>query len=271
MLQVEVKPGGGLGALTPTFWPWSSFPQSRRWLELAQQTGSHLQGLLSQPPGPQQALTHQAGPEFSSFSLERPMPRSTCAARPENLRASHVHVRTVPGSELVVAKRVQAGLDEHALHGAPPVVLVGGPHAVDLPLAPDGVAVLLARHTQVHVRAHVLEAHGLVTLPVVAVALDAPHVQVVAFAVLPKRADLLWGAGGASASTFCAGRQPTAYLVVGQGRAEMVAVEVPARLHVRDADGLTAADGRPPRARTLGLPPDLPVAVSVVGGLHPGH
>lgn len=173
-----------------------------------------------------------------------------------------------------MAKRLLAGLDEHALHGAPPVVLVGGSHAVDLPLAPDGVSVLLARHAQVDISAHVLEAHGLLALPVVAVTLNGPHVQVVAFAVLPKGADLLWVAGRASAqvhSTSCAGSEPAAYLVVGQGRAEMVSVEVSARLHVCDADGLTTPDGHAALTRMLGLPSDLPVAVSVVSVLHPGY
>lgn len=61
-----------------------------------------------------------------------------------------------------------------------------------------------------------------------------------------------------------------AYLVVGQGRAEVVRVEVPACLHVRDADGLTAPDGHATLARTLRLPSNLPVAVGVVGVLHPG-
>lgn len=99
-------------------------------------------------------------------------------------------------SELVVADRTGAGLDEHALHRPPPVVLVGRSHAVNLSLAADGVAVLLARHAQVHVSAHVLEAHGLLALPVVAVTLDGPHVQVVSFSVLSKGADLLRTAAG---------------------------------------------------------------------------
>lgn len=117
----------------------------------------------------------------------------------ERLTCARVHlsppVSSLLRSELVVANRLLAGLDEHALHGTPPVVLIGRPHAVNLSLAPNGVAVLLARHAQIDVGAHVLEAHGLVALPVVAVALNGPHVQVVAFAVLSKRADLLWVGG----------------------------------------------------------------------------
>lgn len=102
-------------------------------------------------------------------------------------------VRRVPEwrSELIVAQQLLAGLDEDPLHGAPPVVLVGSAHAVHLALAADGVAVLLARHAQKDVRAHVLEAHCLVALPVVAVALHRPQVQVVALAVLSESADLL--------------------------------------------------------------------------------
>lgn len=111
-------------------------------------------------------------------------------------------------SELVVAHWVLAGLDKHPLHGAPPVVLVGRPHAVDLSLAPDGVAVLLARHAQVDVGAHVFEAHGLLALPVVAVTLDGPHVQVVALAVLSKSADFLWMTGGRDGVSTAAGRFP---------------------------------------------------------------
>lgn len=86
---------------------------------------------------------------------------------------------------------LQAGHDEDALHGAPPVVLVGSGHAVHLALAADGVAELLARHAQEDARAHVLEAHHLVALPVDTVALHRPHVQVVALAVLPEGAHLL--------------------------------------------------------------------------------
>lgn len=51
----------------------------------------------------------------------------------------------------------------------------------------------------------------------------------------------------------------------------MVSVEVSARLHVCDADGLTALDGHAPLTRTLGPPTNLPVAVSIVSGYHPGY
>lgn len=94
-------------------------------------------------------------------------------------------------SELVVAQRLLTGLDEDALHGTPPVVLVGRAHAVHLALAADGVAVLLPCHTQEDVGANVFKAHGLVTLPVDAFALHRPHIQVVALAMLSERADLL--------------------------------------------------------------------------------
>lgn len=94
-------------------------------------------------------------------------------------------------SEFVVALWLLAGLDEDALHGAPPGVLAGGAHAVHLALATDGVAVLFARHAQEDVGSHVFEPHRLVAPPVDAVALHRPHVQVVAFAILSKGADLL--------------------------------------------------------------------------------
>lgn len=90
-----------------------------------------------------------------------------------------------------MAQRLLAGLDEHALHGAPPVVLVGRAHAVDLPLTLDGVAVLFPRHAQVHAGARVLEADSFIALPVDAVTLHRPDVQIVALTVLPERTDLL--------------------------------------------------------------------------------
>ena len=94
-------------------------------------------------------------------------------------------------SELIVAQWLLAGLDEYTLHGAPPVVLVGRAHAVHLALAADGVAVLLPRYTQEDVSAHVFKAHGLVALPLDAVTLYRPHIQVVALAMLSERTDLL--------------------------------------------------------------------------------
>lgn len=93
--------------------------------------------------------------------------------------------------ELVVSEWVVAGLDEDSLHDLPVVVVVGRVHAVHLTLPADGVAVLLARHAQEGVGAHVLEAHGLLAVPVAAAALHRPHVQVVALAVLAERAHFL--------------------------------------------------------------------------------
>lgn len=90
-----------------------------------------------------------------------------------------------------MVQRHLAGLQEDALHGAPPVVLVSSTHAVHLLLAADGVAVLLPGHTQEDVGAHVFEAHILLALPVDAITLDRPHVQIVSLAVLSKSADLL--------------------------------------------------------------------------------
>lgn len=149
----------------------------------------------------------------------------------------------VTRSQLVVAQRHLAGHEEHALHGAPPVVLVGSAHAVHLALPADRVAVLLAGHAQEDVGAHVLEAHRLVALPMVAVALHRPRVQGVALAILPEGADLL---------------------VVGQGGDEVVCVEVAAGLHVCDADGLATLDGDAALTRPVGLPTDLPVTVGIV-------
>lgn len=90
-----------------------------------------------------------------------------------------------------MTQQLLAGLDEDTLHGAPPVVLVGGAHAVHLTLAADGVAVLLACHAQEDVGAHMSEAYSLITLPVDAITLHHPQVQIVTLAVLSKGADLL--------------------------------------------------------------------------------
>lgn len=98
---------------------------------------------------------------------------------------------TVMMSELIMPQRLLAGLDEDALHGAPPVVLVGSAHAVHLALTTDGVAVLLPGHTQVNIGAYVFEANGFIALPVDAVTLHFPDVQVITLATLPECADLL--------------------------------------------------------------------------------
>lgn len=82
--------------------------------------------------------------------------------------------------------RVQTGFDEDSLHGFPVVVVVGSRHAMNLPLAPDGVPVLLPRDGQEHLGAHVLEAHGILPLPVRTTALHNPEIQVIAFAIIPK-------------------------------------------------------------------------------------
>lgn len=153
-------------------------------------------------------------------------------------------------SELIMALWLLAGLDEDALHGAPPVVLVGRAHTMHLTLAADGVAILLTCHTQIYVCAHVFEAHSFIALPVDALTLHRPHVQVVALAILSKSADLL---------------------VIRQGGAEVVCVEVPASLHVCDADGLTTLDGYPTLTRTIGLPTNLPITVGIICVLHSSY
>lgn len=153
-------------------------------------------------------------------------------------------------SELVVSQWLCARLDEHALHGAPPVVLIGGVHAMHLSLSADGVAVLFAGDAQKHVRACVFEAHCLVPVPVDAVALHRPHVQIVALAILAKSAHLL---------------------VIGQRGAEVVRVQVSARFHVSDPNRLATLYGCAALTWTVGLPSDLPVTVGVVCSIHPGH
>lgn len=53
-------------------------------------------------------------------------------------------------------------------------------------------------------------------------------------------------------------------LVIRQGRAEVVWVEVSASLHVCDADALTTLDGHPTLTWLVGLPTNLPVTVGIV-------
>lgn len=102
-----------------------------------------------------------------------------------------------------MAQWLLARHDEHALHGAPPVVLVGGSHGVHFTLTPDGVSILLPCHAQVNAGAHVFETHVLVSLPVLAVTLHRPHVQVVPLAVVSKRTDLLWAKQAEEENTIC--------------------------------------------------------------------
>lgn len=92
---------------------------------------------------------------------------------------------------MMVSQRFLAGENEDTLHSLPVVVLVGSAHAVDLPLPPDGVAVLLARHAQEGIGADVFEAHRLVPLPDGVVTLHPPHVQVIPLAILTERTHLL--------------------------------------------------------------------------------
>lgn len=94
-------------------------------------------------------------------------------------------------SEFIMPEWILAGLNEHAFHGAPQVVLVGSAHAVHLALATDRVAVLLACDAKEDVCAHVFEAHRLITVPVDSITLDCPHVQIVTLSILSKGADFL--------------------------------------------------------------------------------
>lgn len=57
---------------------------------------------------------------------------------------------------------------------------------------------------------------------------------------------------------------PPSDLVIRQGRAEVVWVEVSASLHVCDADALTTLDGHPALAWLVGLPANLPVTVGII-------
>ena len=113
------------------------------------------------------------------------------------------------------------GLDVDALGYSPRVLLVGIGEAGDLQLAADRSAVLIARQVQVHVCLLVLEAHGGVAAPQLAVALDRPVVALVALAVLAVGAHLL---------------------VVGQRRLEVMAVQVALGRQVKQTHRIAALD-----------------------------
>lgn len=57
---------------------------------------------------------------------------------------------------------------------------------MNFPLTSNGVAVLLPRDGQEHLGPHVLEAHGILPLPVSPTALHNPDIQVISFAIIPK-------------------------------------------------------------------------------------
>lgn len=57
---------------------------------------------------------------------------------------------------------------------------------MNFPLASNGVAILLPRDGQEHLSPHVLEAHGILPLPVSPTALHNPEIQVISFAIIPK-------------------------------------------------------------------------------------
>lgn len=93
--------------------------------------------------------------------------------------------------ELIMMAQLCTRLDEHALHGLPVIVVVGMRQAVHLPLPTDGVVVLFPSDAEEDLGTLVLEAHGLISLPVCPTALHGPHVQVVALAVLPESTHFL--------------------------------------------------------------------------------
>ena len=61
------------------------------------------------------------------------------------------------------------------------------------------------------------------------------------------------------------------YLVIRQGGAEVVGVEVSTGLHVGDADGLTTPDSHPALTWTVWLPTDLPITVGIVCVVHSSY
>lgn len=58
------------------------------------------------------------------------------------------------------------------------------------------------------------------------------------------------------------------HLIIREGGAEVVRVEVAAGLHMCDTDGLPALDGHSALARPVGLPPNSPITVGIIRVLH---
>lgn len=89
-------------------------------------------------------------------------------------------------SELIVFCRVHTGFDEDSFHCFPIVVMISSRHAMNFPLASNGVAILFPSYRKEHLSPHVLEAHRVLPLPVSPTALHNPYIEVISFAIITK-------------------------------------------------------------------------------------
>lgn len=89
-------------------------------------------------------------------------------------------------SELIMFCRVHTGFDEDALHCFPIVVMISSRHAMNFPLASNGMAILFPSYWKEHLSSYVLEAHCILPLPVSPTALHNPYIEVISFAIITK-------------------------------------------------------------------------------------
>ena len=89
-------------------------------------------------------------------------------------------------SELIVFCRVHTGFDEDSFHRFPVVVMISSRHAMNFPLASNGMAILLPCYWKEHLSSYVLEAHRILPLPVSSTALHNPYIEVISFAIITK-------------------------------------------------------------------------------------
>lgn len=154
------------------------------------------------------------------------------------------------GVDVLPERRAVAGLHEHALHGLPQTVLTRAAHGVHLPLSLDGPAVLLPGDRQQGVCGPVPESNRLLAPPHAAPALHRPLVQVVPLALFTKS---------------------THFLIRGEWRGEVVAVEVASCINVSEADGLTTFNWSPTVTNAVPCPTNAPVTVTVLHCSNPGN
>lgn len=89
-------------------------------------------------------------------------------------------------SELIMFCKVRTGFDEDSFHCFPIVVMISGGHAMNFPLASNGMAILLPRYWKEHLSSYVLEAHCILPLPVCPTALHNPYIEVISFTIITK-------------------------------------------------------------------------------------
>lgn len=96
------------------------------------------------------------------------------------------HFGSSVNSELIMFCRVHTGFDEDSFHCFPIVVMISSRHAMNFPLASNGMAILFPCYWKEHLRSYVLEAHCILPLPVSPTALHNPYIKVISFAIITK-------------------------------------------------------------------------------------